>query len=166
MTVYILPTKTRGCAPQSPETDEDDENGGCPSDKTRVCQKQGFRHPDICYQGGLASGSAQTASPRPLLSVASCHAPGYRALSWRPARKPRTWLHLQSSIRIVLGCPQHKMPLSDPPTKVCQKWVSVNVRKWKWVQEWVRNRYFERMRIFDLRTLTETSVGAARLSPS
>ena len=44
MTVYILPTKTRGCAPQSPETDE---NGGCPSDKTRVCQKQGFRHPDF-----------------------------------------------------------------------------------------------------------------------
>ena len=43
MTVYILPTKTRGCAPQSPETDENDENGGCPSDKTRVCQKQGFR---------------------------------------------------------------------------------------------------------------------------
>ena len=46
MTIYILPTKTRGCAPQSPETDENDENGGCPSDKTRVCQKQGFRHPD------------------------------------------------------------------------------------------------------------------------
>ena len=46
MTVYILPTKTRGCAPRSPETDENDENGGCPSDKTRVCQKQGFRHPD------------------------------------------------------------------------------------------------------------------------
>ena len=32
-------TKTRGCAPQSPETDENDENSGCPSDKTRVCQK-------------------------------------------------------------------------------------------------------------------------------
>ena len=47
MTIYILPTKTRGCAPQSPETDENDENGGCPSDKTRVCQKQGFRHPDF-----------------------------------------------------------------------------------------------------------------------
>ena len=38
-------THKRGCAPQSPETDENDENGGCPSDKTRVCQKQGFRHP-------------------------------------------------------------------------------------------------------------------------
>ena len=46
MTIYILPTKTRGCAPQSPETDENDENGECPSDKTRVYQKQGFRHPD------------------------------------------------------------------------------------------------------------------------
>ena len=46
MTIYILPTKTRGCAPQGPETDENDANGGCPSDKTRVCQKQGFRHPD------------------------------------------------------------------------------------------------------------------------
>ena len=46
MTIYILPTKRRGCAPQSPETDENDENGGCPSDKTRVCQKQGFRHPE------------------------------------------------------------------------------------------------------------------------
>ena len=42
MTIYILPTKTRGCAPQSPETDENDENGGCLSDKTRVCQKKGF----------------------------------------------------------------------------------------------------------------------------
>ena len=42
MTIYILPTKTRGCAPQSPETDENDENDGCPSGKTRVCQKQGF----------------------------------------------------------------------------------------------------------------------------
>ena len=49
MTIYILPTKTRGHAPQSPETDENDENGGCPSDKTRVCQKQGFRHPDLNY---------------------------------------------------------------------------------------------------------------------
>ena len=48
MTFYILPTKTRGCAPQSPETDENDENGGCPSDKTRVCQQQGFHHPDFC----------------------------------------------------------------------------------------------------------------------
>ena len=47
MTIYILPTKTRGCASQSPETNENDENGGCPSDKTRVCQKQGFRHPDL-----------------------------------------------------------------------------------------------------------------------
>ena len=46
MTVYILPTKTRGCAPQSPETGENDENGGCLSDKTRVCQRQGFRHPE------------------------------------------------------------------------------------------------------------------------
>ena len=46
MTIYILPTKTRGCAPHSPETDEKDENGGCPSDKTRVYQKQSFRHPD------------------------------------------------------------------------------------------------------------------------
>ena len=61
-TVFLSPTENRGrfdengenddlhstheskaCAPQSPETDE---NGGCPSDKTRVCQKQGFRHPD------------------------------------------------------------------------------------------------------------------------
>ena len=47
MTIYILPTQTRGCAPQSPETDENDENGGCPSGKTRVFQKQGFRHPDM-----------------------------------------------------------------------------------------------------------------------
>ena len=46
MTIYILPTKTRGCASQSPEADDNDENGGCPSDKTRVFQKQGFRHPD------------------------------------------------------------------------------------------------------------------------
>ena len=36
----VLPTKTRGCAPHSPETDENDENGGCPSDKTTVCQKR------------------------------------------------------------------------------------------------------------------------------
>ena len=48
MTIYILPTKTRGCAPQSPETDENDENGGCPSDKTRVYQKQGFRQVWTC----------------------------------------------------------------------------------------------------------------------
>ena len=46
MTIDILPTKARGCAPQSPETDENDENGGCPSDKTTVCQKHRFRHPD------------------------------------------------------------------------------------------------------------------------
>ena len=38
--------QNKGCAPQSPEIDENDENGGCPSDKTRVFQKQGFRHPD------------------------------------------------------------------------------------------------------------------------
>ena len=46
MTTYILPTKTRGCAPQTPETDENDENGGCPSDKTIVCQKHRCRHPE------------------------------------------------------------------------------------------------------------------------
>ena len=51
MTIYILPTKTRGCAPQSPETNGNDENGRCPSDKTRVCQKQGFRHPE--HGGGF-----------------------------------------------------------------------------------------------------------------
>ena len=45
MTIDILPTKTRGCGPQSPETDENDENGGCPSDKTRVCTKPGFSPP-------------------------------------------------------------------------------------------------------------------------
>ena len=28
VTICILPTKTRGCAAQSPETDENDENGG------------------------------------------------------------------------------------------------------------------------------------------
>ena len=38
MTIYILPTKTRGCRPQSPETDGNDENGGCPSDKATVCE--------------------------------------------------------------------------------------------------------------------------------
>ena len=42
--------KNKGCAPQSPETDENDENGGCPSDKTGVYQKQGFRHPDYCLR--------------------------------------------------------------------------------------------------------------------
>ena len=46
MTLNILPTKTRGCAPQSPETDEHAENGGYPSDKTTVCQEHRFRHPD------------------------------------------------------------------------------------------------------------------------
>ena len=39
MTIYILPTKTRGCGPQSPEADENDEN---PSAKTRVCQEHRF----------------------------------------------------------------------------------------------------------------------------
>ena len=34
VSMYILPTRTRGCAPRRPETDE---NGGCPSDKTTVC---------------------------------------------------------------------------------------------------------------------------------
>ena len=56
MTIHILPTKTRGCGPQSPETDESDENGGCPSDKTRVCQEQGFRHPDFMF-GGIIFGN-------------------------------------------------------------------------------------------------------------
>ena len=51
--LHSTPTKTRGCAPQSPETDENDENGGCPSDKTRVYQKQGFRHPEICSFGNF-----------------------------------------------------------------------------------------------------------------
>ena len=34
---FTLPTKIRGCAPQTPETDKNDENGRCPSDKTTVC---------------------------------------------------------------------------------------------------------------------------------
>ena len=48
MTIHILPTKTRGCAPRSPEADENNKNGGCPSDKTTVCQKHCFRHPEEC----------------------------------------------------------------------------------------------------------------------
>ena len=35
----FYPRKKRGCAPRSPETDKNDENGGCPLDKTTVCQK-------------------------------------------------------------------------------------------------------------------------------
>ena len=56
---YIVPTKTRGCAPQSPETDEIDENGGCPSDKTRVCQEHRFRHPDRGSFADLSSRARQ-----------------------------------------------------------------------------------------------------------
>ena len=37
--------KNKGLRSSDLETDENDENGGCPSDKTRVGQKQGFRHP-------------------------------------------------------------------------------------------------------------------------
>ena len=39
--------KNKGFGPQSPEDDEDDENGGCHSGKTMVYQKQGFHNPDI-----------------------------------------------------------------------------------------------------------------------
>ena len=46
ITICILPAKTRGCAPQSPENDENVENGGCPSDNPTVCQKRRFRHHD------------------------------------------------------------------------------------------------------------------------
>ena len=42
MTICTLPTKTRDCAPQSPAADENDENDGCPSDKTTVCQKHSY----------------------------------------------------------------------------------------------------------------------------
>ena len=93
MTIYILPTKTRGCAPQSPETDENDENGGCPSDKTRVCQEQGFRHPDstgkkkrfgvyqkACFQGKKKDN---THAPKSLQGV--CGGP-YRF--WPPTQVP------------------------------------------------------------------------------
>ena len=65
MTIYVLPTKTRG--PQSQETDENDENGGCPSDKTTVCQKHCFRHPDnrFCADGNSgATGWQETPSER------------------------------------------------------------------------------------------------------
>ena len=41
--------KNKGCAPQSPETDKNDENGGCPSDKTTVCKKHRFRHPEELF---------------------------------------------------------------------------------------------------------------------
>ena len=39
--------KNKGLCSSEPETDENDENGGCPSNKTSVYQKQGFRHPDF-----------------------------------------------------------------------------------------------------------------------
>ena len=42
MRIYILPTKTSS----DPETDDNDENGGCHSGKTTICQKHRFRHPD------------------------------------------------------------------------------------------------------------------------
>ena len=46
-TIYILPIKTMGFAPHTPETDENDENGGCHSSKTTVRQKDGFHHPEL-----------------------------------------------------------------------------------------------------------------------
>ena len=46
MTICILHTKTRGLAPETPETDEHDESGGCHPGKTTVCQKHRSRHPE------------------------------------------------------------------------------------------------------------------------
>ena len=46
MTIHILPIKTRGFAPHTPDIDENNENGGCHSSKTSVRQKHRFRHPD------------------------------------------------------------------------------------------------------------------------
>ena len=39
--------QTRGFAPQIPETDENDENGGCHSCKTAVCPKTLFSPPRV-----------------------------------------------------------------------------------------------------------------------
>ena len=47
--------KNKGLWSSEPETDENDENGGCPSDKTTVCQKHRFRHPDKLYVKTLFS---------------------------------------------------------------------------------------------------------------
>ena len=49
----ILPTKTRDFAPQTPEIDENDENGGCHPSKMTVCQKHRFDNPEYwaVFQG-------------------------------------------------------------------------------------------------------------------
>ena len=44
---YILPMKTRDFAPQTPEIDENYENGGCRPGKMTVCQKHCFDNPEF-----------------------------------------------------------------------------------------------------------------------
>ena len=39
--------KNKGFCPQTPEIDENDENGGCHPDKMTVCQKHRFDNPDM-----------------------------------------------------------------------------------------------------------------------
>ena len=45
--VALYPPKTRDFAPQAPEIDENDENGGCHPGKMTVCQKHCFDNPDM-----------------------------------------------------------------------------------------------------------------------
>ena len=56
MTIYILPTKTRGCAPQSLATDE---NGGCLRQNPHLPKKHRFRHPDLEVNEVDMLGSAE-----------------------------------------------------------------------------------------------------------
>ena len=64
MTICILPTKKdKGLRSSEPETAENDENDGCPSDKTTVCQKHCFRHPD----GMAGMGVFDSEFPKPSL---------------------------------------------------------------------------------------------------
>ena len=44
MAIYILPQKEGAGAPKPTKMTT---NGGCPSDKTTVCQKHRFRHPEF-----------------------------------------------------------------------------------------------------------------------
>ena len=48
MMIYILTTKTRGCAPQSPEADENDEMAGVPQTKPGFAKNRVFATLTVC----------------------------------------------------------------------------------------------------------------------